>query len=121
MHYDEKWFWGLVARSQAKACASLGISKATWSARHKSHINKVMFTGVVGYAFQGTPLYGGHGLKIACGRAQAARVAQRDVFHAVFDAAGNRTHPQSVPDGEGGMKSNLKRSKGECNCCSISD
>ena len=41
---DEKWFYGLVARTFAKACESLGITKQTFSCQHKSHINKVVDT-----------------------------------------------------------------------------
>ena len=41
---DEKWFYGLVARTFAKACESLGITKQTFSCQHKSHINKVTLT-----------------------------------------------------------------------------
>jgi hypothetical protein len=38
---DEKWFYGLVARTFAKACKSLGIQKQTFSCQHKSHTKKV--------------------------------------------------------------------------------
>ena len=40
----EKWFYGLLARTFAKACESLGITKQTFSCQHKSHINKVILT-----------------------------------------------------------------------------
>jgi hypothetical protein len=33
---DEKWFYGLVARTFAKACESLGIKKQSFSCQHKS-------------------------------------------------------------------------------------
>ncbi len=39
---DEKWFSGLVPRTNAKACAELGIGKESYSAHHKKHIAKVM-------------------------------------------------------------------------------
>ena len=42
VHYDEKWFWGLVLRSDAKACDSLGLEATVMTAYHSNHINKVM-------------------------------------------------------------------------------
>jgi hypothetical protein len=39
---DEKWFSGLVPRTNAKACAELGIEKQSYSAHHKKHLAKVM-------------------------------------------------------------------------------
>jgi hypothetical protein len=39
---DEKWFYGLVTRTFAKACEGLGISKQSFSFQHKSYITKVM-------------------------------------------------------------------------------
>jgi hypothetical protein len=38
---DEKWWFGLIARTFAKMCPELGIEKKSFSAHHKSHINKV--------------------------------------------------------------------------------
>ena len=38
---DEKWFSGLVPRTNAKACAELGIEKQSYSAHHKKHLAKV--------------------------------------------------------------------------------
>jgi hypothetical protein len=51
VHYDEKWFWGMVCRRDAKACEELCISPVTFAVYHKSHISKVMATAVVGFAF----------------------------------------------------------------------
>ena len=42
IHCDEKWFHGIVPRTNAKACAELGIAKTSHSAHHKKHIAKVM-------------------------------------------------------------------------------
>ncbi len=61
---DEKWFYGLVARTFAKACESLGIKKQTFSCQHKSHITEVMGHGTVGYRFDGDPELGGKGYLI---------------------------------------------------------
>ena len=55
---DEKWFYGLVARTFAKACESLGIAKQSFSCQHKSHITKVMGHGTVGYCFDTDPELG---------------------------------------------------------------
>jgi hypothetical protein len=53
VHYDEKWFWGMVCCRDAKACEELGMSPVTFAAAyHKSHISKVMDTAVVGFAFE---------------------------------------------------------------------
>lgn len=42
VHYDEKWFWGLVARSNAKMCEEMGLVRKYYQIYHKNHINKVM-------------------------------------------------------------------------------
>jgi hypothetical protein len=34
IHYDEKWFWGLVRRKGARACEELGIDPYTFEAYH---------------------------------------------------------------------------------------
>jgi hypothetical protein len=39
---DEKWWFGLIARTFAKMCPEIGVKKKSFSAHHKSHINKVM-------------------------------------------------------------------------------
>ena len=41
IHYDEKWFWGLVLRALAKACPDLGVMKQDYKTFHRNHINKV--------------------------------------------------------------------------------
>ena len=76
IHYDEKWFWGFVAR-HAKMCEALGLNRQERFAYHKNHINKVMGTAVVGLAFEGSPNNGGVGLKIAFTRAQASKIAAK--------------------------------------------
>ena len=76
IHYDEKWFWGFVAR-HAKVCEALGLSRQERFAYHKNHINKVMGTAVVGFAFEGSPNNGGVGVKIAFTRALASKIAEK--------------------------------------------
>jgi hypothetical protein len=38
---DEKWWFGLVARTFAKMCPALGIKKEVFAVHHKKHIAKV--------------------------------------------------------------------------------
>ena len=83
---DEKWFYGLVARTFAKACESLGIKKQTFSCQHKSHITKVMGHGTVGYCFDGNPEQGGDGYLIGLHRCQSYKVMQRKVNEQTLDA-----------------------------------
>jgi hypothetical protein len=54
IHYDEKWFWGYVGRTNSKKCEGLGLPAAEYKAYHKSHINKVMIIAFVAYAFKKT-------------------------------------------------------------------
>jgi hypothetical protein len=65
---DEKWFSGLVPRTNAKACAELGIGKESYSAHHKKHIAKVMVHCTVGFCFNGNVEYGGDGFLIGAHR-----------------------------------------------------
>jgi hypothetical protein len=41
---DEKWWFGLVARTFAKMCPALGIMKEVFAVHHKKHIAKVNAT-----------------------------------------------------------------------------
>ena len=79
LHYDEKWFWGLVLRRNAKACKELGIERTNLKAFHKGHINKTMGIAVVGAAFEGSLLNGCTGVKVAFARSQMPKVADRMV------------------------------------------
>jgi hypothetical protein len=74
---DEKWWFGLVARTFAKMCPALGIHKEVFSVHHKKHISKVMAHATVGYCFSGSPENGGEGLLIKLQRCQAYKVAQK--------------------------------------------
>jgi hypothetical protein len=77
LHYDEKWFWGFVARATAKKCEALGIDKKEYYLYHKCHIDKVMVLAMTGYAFDMNVENGGHGLKVGIWRVQGARVAKK--------------------------------------------
>ena len=74
---DEKWWYGLVARTFAKMCPALGINKEVFSVHHKKHISKIMAHATVGYHFNGSPENGGEGLLINMQRCQAFKVAQK--------------------------------------------
>jgi hypothetical protein len=43
---DEKWWFGLDARTFAKMCPALGIKKEVFAVHHKKHIAKVNFLSV---------------------------------------------------------------------------
>jgi hypothetical protein len=74
---DEKWWFGLVARTFAKMCPELGIEKKAFSAHRKSHINKVMGHATVAYLFDDTPENGGTGFLIVLHRCQSFKVVGR--------------------------------------------
>ncbi len=88
---DEKWFSGLVPRTNAKACAELGIEKQTYSAHHKKHIAKVMVHCTVGFCFNGNVENGGDGFLIGAHRCAAFQVPQRDIYFSSKDPVSGRT------------------------------
>ncbi|CAJ1965501.1 unnamed protein product [Cylindrotheca closterium] len=83
VHYDEKWFWGLVMRRDAKMCEELGIDAVSYKAYHRSHVSKVMGIAVTAFAFKDSIENGGDGLKIGFYRAQTNKVAKKLVRQAV--------------------------------------
>jgi hypothetical protein len=64
IHYDKKWFWGLVTRKGARACEELGIDPHTFEAYHKSHINKTMGVAFVAFAFEDSIENGGKAVRL---------------------------------------------------------
>ena len=102
---DEKWFHALVPRTNAKACASLGLHKSTYSAHHKSHIGKVMVHCTVGYLFADDPDLGGEGFLIGCNRCAGFKVPSRDIRIATRDPLTKKLtykgnpikHPKGIP------------------------
>lgn len=74
---DEKWWFGLIARTFAKMCPELGVEKKSVSAHHKSHINKIMGHATVRYLFWDTPENGAKAFLIGLHRCQNYKVAQR--------------------------------------------
>ena len=82
---DEKWWFGLVARTFAKMCPELGIEKQSFSAHHKSHINKVMGHATVAYLFHDSPENGGKGFLIGLHRCQNYKVVARTINETTID------------------------------------
>ena len=78
IHGDEKWFYGLVPRANAKACEELGVKVQSYSAHHKNSISKVMCHATVGFLFDKTPENGGEGFLIGLQRCQGMKMALRN-------------------------------------------
>jgi hypothetical protein len=87
VHLDEKWFHGIVPRTNAKACPELGIAKTSHSAHHKKHIAKVMAHCCVGYLFDGDVENGGEGFLISCDRCASFsfKLPLRNSYHSSRD------------------------------------
>ena len=75
VHYDEKWFWGLVLCKNAKSFD--GLDPAVMRAYHKSHISKVMGICTVAYTFVDCVENGGVAVKIDFSRCQSHKVSGR--------------------------------------------
>ena len=99
VHYDEKWFWGLVLRAFAKACDEIGVQKRDYFAFHKSHINKVMAIAFVAAVIDGTFENGCEVIKLPLVRAQAPKIAERAQYEAVAQPDGSIRYPKTNPDG----------------------
>jgi len=52
---DEKWWFGLVARTFAKMCPALGIEKEVFSVHHKSTFQRLWPTQQWGIVFLEAP------------------------------------------------------------------
>ena len=81
VHYDEKWFYGLVLRSRAKSCPSLGIKRVERTAKNMHHINQVMAVAAVGYCFTDDMANGGDGVLLGMYRCQKSQIAQKTQYH----------------------------------------
>jgi hypothetical protein len=64
VHYDEKWFWGLVVCCNAKSCEDLGVDSVSFAAYQKSHISKVMATAMTAFTFEDSIENGGAAIKL---------------------------------------------------------
>ena len=69
---DEKWFWGMLTRKNAKTFEGVGMR--AMKAYHKCHIAKTMGIAVVGMAFEDSLENGGTAIKMFFHRAQSAKV-----------------------------------------------
>jgi hypothetical protein len=87
IHYDEKWFWGMLLRKNAKSFDDLPV--AVQKAYHKLHISKVMCVAVVGFAFRDTIENGGEAVKLAFTRCQSYKVSGKTVRESRRDENGN--------------------------------
>jgi len=75
IHYDEKWFWGMLFRKTAKTFDDL--PKSVVRAYHKNHISKTMGIAFVAFAFDDTIENGGTAVKVRFERAQSNKIARR--------------------------------------------
>ena len=117
IHYDEKWFWGLVLRAFAKACEEIGVEKRDYGAFHRCHINKVMAIAFVGAVIDGSFENGCEVVKLPLVRARAPKIAERVQYEAVTQPDGSIRYPNTNPDGT--PKEPIRR-KGESylvDCC----
>jgi len=74
IHYDEKWFWGMVTKSTARTFD--GLDQQTQQAYHKSHINKTMAVAFTAYEFKDNMENGGDGIKLGLFRVQSYTIAK---------------------------------------------
>jgi hypothetical protein len=82
---DEKWWWGLVARTFAKLCPELGVDKSSFIVHHKEHITKVMGHATVGYLFTDDVEAGGEGYCIGLHRCESFRVCLKKTYETERD------------------------------------
>lgn len=97
VHYDEKWFYGLVLRARAKKCPQIGVPERPRTAKNAHHINKVMAVAVVGYCFTDDMQNGGDGIMLGLYRCQKSRIAGRKQMHKVILPDGSWVNDESLP------------------------
>jgi hypothetical protein len=76
IHYDEKWFWGLLLFHKTAKCFD-DLPKNVIKAYHKCHISKTMGIAVVAIAFENSLENGGTAMKLCFQRAESFKVAKR--------------------------------------------
>jgi hypothetical protein len=96
IHYDEKWFYGFVTRSNAKKCPELGLEKEMHAIYHRNHISKVMAVAFTAYTVDDHVENGGDGLKLGFFRVQSARVAAKRVRKSRRDEFGRLRYDGEV-------------------------
>ena len=92
---DEKWWWGLVARTFSKLCPELGVDKSSFLVHHKEHITKVMGHATVGYLFTDDPERDGEGYCIGLHRCESFRVCLKSTYETERDLVTNAVHHRS--------------------------
>ena len=75
IHFDEKWFWGMLMRMTAKTFD--GVAQNIMRIYHKCHVSKTMGIAAVAMAFEDSLENGGTAVKMLFHRSQSAKVAQR--------------------------------------------
>ena len=79
IHYNEKWFWGLLIRRQSKAYEELGLEQTSFKAYHRNYINKIMGIVFTAYVFTENIMNIGHAYKLRLFRSQSYRVTKKKV------------------------------------------
>jgi hypothetical protein len=77
IHYNEKWLYGFVTRSNAKKCPELGLEKEMHAIYHRNHRSKVMTVAFTAYTVDDHVENGGDRLKLGFFRVQSAHVAAK--------------------------------------------
>jgi len=77
INYDEKWFYGFRACTNAKLCEALGLEKQEHYLYHKNHVNKVMVLAATAFTFDQNVENGGKGVKLGIWQIQGARIAKK--------------------------------------------
>ena len=92
VHMDEKWFRGIVNRTNNKVLTSIGLEGVDYFAHHKAHIDKIMYIVVTAFALTNDNdiTKGGVVVPVSCIRVGKMMKAQRDSWKKVYDENGNR-------------------------------
>ena len=67
LHFDEKWFYACVARTNEKVLTSIGLDPVDYYTRHKSHIHKSMYACFTAFVLNNNDITkGGEAYCIRC-------------------------------------------------------
>ena len=106
LHFDEKWFYAAVARSNNKVLTSIGLEPTDYYTRHKSHIHKEMFAVFTAFVLNENDITkGGDPIQVDCVRIGKMLPAKRDSYKRVYRDDGTYHHPH--------LPENKLRSKGQ--------
>ena len=105
LHFDEKWFYAAVARTNNKVLTSIGLEPTDYYTRHKSHIHKEMYAAFTAFAPNDNDITkGGVPIPVDCVRIGRMLPAKRDSFKRVYKDDGTYHHPH--------IEANRLRTKG---------